>query len=212
MMNDLDKLAIENFREYLRMPSVHPDVNYDKFYDLREQEKKKLDDDPSLNPGDVTTINLTVIKGGVQNNVIPSEFVLSFDCRIAVTVDLEEFEKTLNKWCEEAGEGVWIEYELKQPRTPVTKLDETNPFWMAFKKPFDEINSELQPQILPAATDVRYLRAVNIPALGFAPMNHTPVLAHAHDEYLNKDIFLRGIGIYCKVIPAVANVEEIPTL
>ncbi|KAF2890879.1 hypothetical protein ILUMI_15294, partial [Ignelater luminosus] len=29
MMNDLDQLAIENFREYLRIPSVHPDVNYD---------------------------------------------------------------------------------------------------------------------------------------------------------------------------------------
>lgn len=27
-----------------------------------------------------------------------------------------------------------------------------------------------------------------------------------HDEYLNKDIFLRGIEIYMKIIPAVANV------
>lgn len=28
MSNDLDNLAVENFREYLRIPSVHPDVNY----------------------------------------------------------------------------------------------------------------------------------------------------------------------------------------
>ncbi|KAF2893961.1 hypothetical protein ILUMI_12211 [Ignelater luminosus] len=196
----LDNTAGEKVRKIL-----------DKFYDLREQEKKKLDDDPSLNTGDVSTINLTVIEGGVQNNVIPSEFVISIDCRFAITVDLEEFEKTLNEWCEEAGEGVWIEFEAKIPRIPPTKLDETNPFWMAFKKTFDDMNAELQPQIFSAASDVRYLRAVNIPGLGFAPMNHTPVLAHAHDEYLNKDIFLRGIGIYYKVIPAVANVEEIPT-
>lgn len=65
--------------------------------------------------------------------------MLSVDCRFAITVDLEEFEKILNKWCEEAGEGVWIEYELKIPRIPPTKLDETNPFWMAFKKVFDDM-------------------------------------------------------------------------
>ncbi|KAF2886328.1 hypothetical protein ILUMI_19845 [Ignelater luminosus] len=181
----------------------------DRFYDLREQEKRKLDNDLSLNFGDVTAINLTVVEGGVQDNVIPSEFVLSFDCRIAITVDLEEFEKTLNKWCEEAGEGVWIEYESKQPQIPVTKLDETNPFWMAFKKSFDYMNLELQPLINPGASDVRYLRAIGIPALGFSPINRTPILAHAHNEYLNKNVFLRGIDIYYKIIPALANVDQI---
>lgn len=37
-------------------------------------------------------------------------------------------------------------------------------------------------------------------------MNNTPVLLHEHDEYLEEDVFLRGIDIYCKVIPALANV------
>jgi hypothetical protein len=27
---ELDKMAVRNFREYLRIPSVHPDVNYGK--------------------------------------------------------------------------------------------------------------------------------------------------------------------------------------
>ncbi|KAF2891559.1 hypothetical protein ILUMI_14614, partial [Ignelater luminosus] len=146
--------------------------------------------------------------GGVQNNVIPSEFVISIDCRIAITVDLEEFEKTLNKWCEEAGEGVWVEYESKQPRIPVTKLDETNLFWMAFKKAFDDMNLQLTPYIFSAGTDIRFLRALGISGLGFQPVNHTPILAHAHNEYLNKEVFLRGIDIYYKIIPAIANVEE----
>jgi hypothetical protein len=34
----------------------------DHFMDLREQEKKKLDLDPSLTIGDVTTVNLTQLK------------------------------------------------------------------------------------------------------------------------------------------------------
>lgn len=27
---ELDETAVENFREYLRIPSVHPDINYGK--------------------------------------------------------------------------------------------------------------------------------------------------------------------------------------
>lgn len=38
----------------------------DRFYDLREQERKKLDDDPSLSTGDVTSINLTVIRVSIR--------------------------------------------------------------------------------------------------------------------------------------------------
>jgi hypothetical protein len=34
----------------------------DHFMDFREQEKKKLDSDPSLTIGDVTTVNLTQLK------------------------------------------------------------------------------------------------------------------------------------------------------
>lgn len=60
--------------------------------------------------------------------------------------------------------------------------------------------------IFPGGTDSRYLRELNIPALGFSPMNNTPVLLHDNDEYLEKHVFLRGIDIYCRIIPALANV------
>lgn len=66
--------------------------------------------------------------------MIPPEFVVVFDCRIAVTVDLESWQETINKWCEEAGSGTWVEYELKQSQVPVTKLDNSNPYWVAFDK------------------------------------------------------------------------------
>jgi aminoacylase len=34
----------------------------DRFMDFREQEKKKLDSNPSLTVGDITTVNLTQLK------------------------------------------------------------------------------------------------------------------------------------------------------
>uniref|UniRef100_A0A6V7M0V9 Peptidase M20 dimerisation domain-containing protein n=1 Tax=Bracon brevicornis TaxID=1563983 RepID=A0A6V7M0V9_9HYME len=45
-----------------------------------------------------------------------------------------------------------------------------------------------------------------IPAIGFSPMNNTPTRIHDHNEFLNKNIFLRGIEIYMNLISALANV------
>ena len=46
---------------------------------------------------------------------------------------------------------------------------------------------------------------LGIPALGFSPMNHTPILLHDHNEFLNEKIFLRGVEIYSELIPALAS-------
>jgi aminoacylase len=47
----------------------------------------------------------------------------------------------------------------------------------------------LEPQIFPAATDSRYLRQLGVPALGFSPMRHTPVLLHDNDEVAGSVFF-----------------------
>ena len=41
----------------------------------RAQEKAKLQADPNKTLGDVTTVNLTIINGGVQTNVVPDKYV-----------------------------------------------------------------------------------------------------------------------------------------
>ena len=53
---------------------------------------------------------------------------------------------------------------------------------------------------------VQMFLQIGIPALGFSPMNNTPVLLHDHDEFLNENIFLRGLDIYYNIIKAVASV------
>lgn len=178
----------------------------DKFMDLRAQEKQKLKENSNFTIGDVTTINLTQLKGGVQSNVVPEELIVVFDVRIAVTVDMPKFEAMVNQWCKEAGSGIFIEYEQKEPQIACTKLDSSNPFWLAFKESTDKMKLKLKPQIFPGGTDSRYVRELGIPAIGFSPMNNTPVLLHDHNEFLNKDIFFRGIEIYKDIIVSVANV------
>jgi aminoacylase len=36
-------------------------------------------------------------------------------------------------------------------------------------------------------------------------MNNTPVLLHDHNERIHSDVFLRGIGIYEKIVADFAN-------
>ncbi|KAJ3602019.1 hypothetical protein NHX12_029779 [Muraenolepis orangiensis] len=133
------------------------------FMDFREKEKLRLNTSRCLTLGDVTTVNMTMVKGGVAYNVIPAEMDVSFDLRIPPTENLEEFEKQIKLWCEEAGEG--ITYEFAQ---------------------------------------------VGIPAVGFSPMNRTPILLHDHNEFLNEQVFLSGINVYERLIPALASVPAFP--
>jgi len=112
----------------------------------------------------------------------------------------------LNTWCQEAGEGVRLEYEQKEPQVPVTNLNDSNIFWVAFQQTAQKLNLSLKKQIFPGGTDSRYVREMGIPAIGFSPMNNTPILLHDNNEFLNKDVFLNGIRIYKELIPAIANV------
>lgn len=61
--------------------------------DWRQTQVELLENNPEFTIGDVTTINLTQIRGGVQSNVIPPQFTLGFDIRLAIDVDMDEFEK-----------------------------------------------------------------------------------------------------------------------
>eukprot|EP00696_Hemimastix_kukwesjijk_P009177 gnl/Hemi2/21625_TR7208_c0_g1_i1.p1 gnl/Hemi2/21625_TR7208_c0_g1~~gnl/Hemi2/21625_TR7208_c0_g1_i1.p1 ORF type:complete len:453 (+),score=139.05 gnl/Hemi2/21625_TR7208_c0_g1_i1:126-1361(+) len=161
--------------------------------------------------GDVATINLTMMKGGVSAdgqtfalNVIPTEAEAGFDIRVPPSIPMEEFEAKLQEWTSE--DGVSLDFLVKTPQHAVTTLDPSkNGWWPVFSAACTAANVQLDPRIFPAATDSRYLRALGYPAFGFSPINHTTILLHDHDEYLNEGVFLKGITIYEHIIPALAD-------
>uniref|UniRef100_A0A3P8UJE9 N-acyl-aliphatic-L-amino acid amidohydrolase n=1 Tax=Cynoglossus semilaevis TaxID=244447 RepID=A0A3P8UJE9_CYNSE len=174
------------------------------FLDFREKEKQ-LNTSECFTLGDVTTVNMTMVRGGVAYNVIPDEMDVSFDLRIPPTVNLKEFEEQIRRWCQEAGEDVTYKFAQKHMNQNITSTEESDPWWTAFSTACKD-KLTLEKEIFPAATDSRFIRAVGIPAIGFSPMNRTPILLHDHNEYLNEQGFLKGIGIYQRLIPALASV------
>lgn len=176
------------------------------FFERRSDDKNKLKSDPNLTIGDVTTINLTKVGGGINPFFIPSEMSATFDCRLSMSTDHSEFENWVNDVCKAAGEGVRAEIHDKKKRIDPTSIDDSNPWWVALKEQFQAMEMDVKMLIFPAATDARYIRGMGIPAFGFSPMNNTPIKLHDHDEFLNDKIFLKGIQIYMKIISALANV------
>lgn len=104
----------------------------------REYEKLRMEN-CKLGAGDVTSINLTMLDGGCQINVVPPELVVGFDIRLSIHIDIPELEKTVKKWCEEAGEGITLEFLKKSPYVQPTVIDEKNPWWVIFKKECDKM-------------------------------------------------------------------------
>ncbi|CAJ0936052.1 unnamed protein product, partial [Mesorhabditis belari] len=172
---------------------------------FRAEQKSLLQSDSSKTLGDVTSLNLTIVRGGVQTNVLPEKFECELDIRLPPTVDYEGFEKKLNEW---AGNGTKIEYTMKTIFKNMTPTTMEDPFWAAFEGTLKFEGCKFTKEIFPASTDSSYIRAQGIRSIGFSPMINTPSLLHDHNEFLNEKVFLRGVEIYEKLIEALANVPK----
>ena len=64
-----------------------------KMLALRKRAESLLNSDRSLELGNVSTVNLTVVKGGLQNNFIPPVIEATFDLRLGIDEDLEALQK-----------------------------------------------------------------------------------------------------------------------
>ena len=92
--------------------------------------------------------------------MIPGELEVTFNIRIDNSKNHEEFEAMINRWCKEAGEGVYLEFKQKDSKVENTVLDEKNIFWRNFKSACDRLNMNIELVIMPGATDSRYIRLV----------------------------------------------------
>ena len=121
-----------------------------KLFAFRQAEKAKLEANPHYTLGDVTSVNLTIMEGGVQTNVVPDKFILNFDIRITPTTNIEQFESMLRGWLDEAGQGIQLEFLQKFTDQTMTSISEDDPWYSALKAAFKAHNMKVRPQIFPA--------------------------------------------------------------
>lgn len=175
-------------------------------------------------------MNLTNLQAGVGEpgkwalNVIPTEATAGFDVRISPNLQPPDFKNMLDTWCQEAetesGNTGKVSWEFSPICTPWMSHKITNisarpdmrqpeiaetKWWEVFSEVCGKLGMQLETEIFPAATDSRFLRALGIPCFGFSPMNNCPILLHEHNEYIPIETFNKGIDIYEKLIPCLAD-------
>uniref|UniRef100_A0A0N4Z1P0 N-acyl-aliphatic-L-amino acid amidohydrolase n=1 Tax=Parastrongyloides trichosuri TaxID=131310 RepID=A0A0N4Z1P0_PARTI len=177
-----------------------------KALEFRASEKVKLESDSKKNLGDVTTLNVTIINGGVQVNCLPTEFEMSIDMRINPNYNFDEIEKMINSWAKGAGKNVDIQYLQKNYPPCEALFDRTDKFIDTFSTTLEKMGYKFEPEIFTGATDSRFIREAGIHSIGFSPMNKTPTLLHEHNEFLNEKVYLKGVEIYENLIQNLANI------
>ena len=70
--------------------------------------------------------------------MVPSEFVLYFDCRIPFErMDVDELEPTMDQWCHDVSNSVLIDYTLQE--LPINPTRINDPYWVTFEKAVEEV-------------------------------------------------------------------------
>eukprot|EP00039_Didymoeca_costata_P010033 m.134088 g.134088 ORF g.134088 m.134088 type:complete len:458 (+) comp14687_c0_seq2:139-1512(+) len=176
--------------------------------------------------GDVSTVNLTMLNAGVSTdggetyaiNVIPTDACAGFDIRVSPTLPHEDMCTYLTNWCREAevetgaeeGSLSWkfAPYggeALMKHHTTSTNPKE-NKYWKILEGICkEEFKTNIDPEIFPAGTDSRFIRALGIPCFGFSPMKNCPILLHEHDEYIPARVFIEGCSVY---VPLLTGLTE----
>ena len=177
--------------------------------------------------GDVTTVNVTTLQAGVKSgdgfaiNCVPPLAKCSLDIRISPHMPPSEMRALLDTWCKECsrapeqGSQVTWKYAMngndveEHATTSIDKV--SNPWYGIFCDSLQIMKCDISPQVFPAATDSRFLRALGIRALGFSPMRNTEILLHENDEYIPESTYLEGIGVYVGLLHALGSFVETAT-
>ncbi|CAA92446.2 N-acyl-aliphatic-L-amino acid amidohydrolase [Caenorhabditis elegans] len=173
---------------------------------FRNEQKVVLESNPNLTLGDVTTLNVNIVNGGVQFNVIPEKFEAYVDMRLTPHEDFNKIREMLDQWAKNAGEGVTYEFSQYSDQKPISAHTRDNSFWAAFEDSLNQENCKFEKGIMVASTDSRFVRYEGVNSINFSPMINTPFLPHDHNEYLNEKVFLRGLEIYQTIINNLGNV------
>ncbi|CAL8088930.1 unnamed protein product [Orchesella dallaii] len=116
---------------------IHKVIN--RLLSLRESEKARLKSLENPDLGDVTSVNMTMLGGGLQANVVPPELSAVFDIRITPHWTLDSMKKLLDETCANAGSDVTYKYIQHSNITAQTPVDDSNVWWTVFKGVTDEL-------------------------------------------------------------------------
>lgn len=191
---------------------------------FREAQRGMLEPDSfqNNNIGGVVGVNLVFMESGIPSNESPSGYLMNmipstarcgYDIRVPPHVDPKMMEAEIESWlvCSDGKRCPGLEYTFVHKVHVPAMTKEDSPFWRAFSQGLAESRGRAPgPAALPgvffAATDARFVREVDVPSIGFSPMELMPVLLHKHDEFITVDGYMSGIKTYESILKRLGGV------
>ena len=154
------------------------------------------------------TIAPTIIRGGVKENIIPSECEAVFDCRVLPGETVDSFLEEIKSVLSNAGvELEKLEFEFIQAGEASESPIET-PLYEILREVVRSIepNADVVPYMTTGGTDSSFLRELGCVCYGFAPMktdmslSEFLKLAHGIDERISIDNLVFGVSVLYEVV------------
>ncbi|MEX2326741.1 MAG: M20/M25/M40 family metallo-hydrolase, partial [Pseudomonadales bacterium] len=161
-----------------------------------------------------TSVSPTIIQGGYQRNVIPSEAVATLDIRALPGIDIEEMFETVRQIIDDPAVQIRPMKVTRPPHQP-SPLDTT--LFRTFEQVLTRQHPEavVLPVMLTGATDSAQLRAAGIPTYGFGPgiVVGDDNGIHGNNEYLRLPPFFEYVNLMWQIVEHVAVTrQEQPTI
>ncbi len=168
--------------------------------------RKRVTENPDWNYLLRNTISLTVLRGGPQTNVIPSEAVAELDVRLLPGEAPAEFLRELRRVVND--ESIAIE-PITRSRVPNSSPVDTE-LWRVFEQVVGKYQPEarLSPRLISSYTENQIYRQLGIAAYGFCPFVSTEEEAqtpHGTNERIGVERFQRGLPVLYEVVRRIAG-------
>lgn len=172
--------------------------------DIEVQEKLR-DINPNYYSIIRTSVSPTIIEGGYQRNVIPSQAVATLDIRALPGIDIESMFEALGRIIDDPAVEI---RPMKITRPPHQPSPLTTELFRTFEAVLSEQHPDavVLPVMLTGATDSAQLRAAGIPTYGFGP---GIVLGddngiHGNNEFLRVEPYFEYVRLMWQIVERVA--------
>ncbi len=173
---------------------------------LKELAKKDKALAEEIWPRTKTTISPTIIKGGVKENIIPSECEATFDCRVLPGQSVTETLDLIKSMLKDVGEDK-LSYEIIQIHDGNESSTQT-PLYDAITTVLRDVepNCGITPTLTTGGTDSRFFRETGSICYGFHPVrpdepnDEYEKRMHGIDERLTIENLVWGTSVFYETV------------
>jgi acetylornithine deacetylase/succinyl-diaminopimelate desuccinylase-like protein len=175
--------------------------------DDRDAVERAVRASPDTEAAFTNTLNVTIVRAGTKNNVVPALAEAELDCRLLAGQDAEAWRREVEARIDDPRVEVSFIYD-HEPSPAVSPWDTelARVIEAVLREAFED--ATIVPATSIVGTDNRFLRPLGIPSYGFIPCLLSQAERdgfHANDEFLTVENFNMGLEVMFEVVRRIGT-------